>query len=100
MRRLLARRERHGWGWGELSRRSGLPVWKLQWWRRRLASKRRARRTNRSKKAFLPVRVVEPPRAGGTPLEVVTSGGFRVLVGPHFDAGHLLRVIRALEAAC
>lgn len=97
MKRLLSRRDRHGWSWAELSRRSGLPVWTLRWWSRRLASKAARRRSVRG---FVRVRVVEPPRADGSPLEVVMPSGLRVLVGPHFDAEHLRRVIRALEAAC
>jgi hypothetical protein len=97
MKTLLARRDRHGWSWAELSRRSGLPVWTLRWWRRRLASKPAPRRPVRG---FVRVRVVEPPRADGSPLEVITSSGVRVLVGPRFDAEHLSQVIRALESGC
>ncbi len=32
----LSKRERNGWSWAELSRRSGLPSWKLRWWHERL----------------------------------------------------------------
>jgi len=97
MRRVLARRERHGWSWAELSRRSGLPVWKLRWWSRRLAKRRSVRR---SKRTFAPVEIVASSREGGTPLEVVTTSGVRVLVPANFNAEHLRRVMKALEPGC
>jgi len=97
MRRLLARRERHGWSWAELSRRSGMPVWKLRWWHRRLARKRPA---TRSRRAFVPVKVIESRAAGCSPLEVITPSGFRILVPGGFSAEDLRRVVEALEPAC
>jgi len=97
MKRLLAGRERHGWSWAELSRRSGLPVWKLRWWRTRLARKRPARRPGRT---FVPVKIVESPRNDSSPLEVITPSGVRIRVAVDFDADHLRRVVRALEPGC
>ena len=96
MRRLLARRERHGWSLAELSRRSGLPAWKLRWWRRRLAKKSPARTAART---FVPVKIVDSPK-GLTPLEVVTASGVRILVPAEFDPGHLRSVLKALERGC
>jgi hypothetical protein len=93
MRRVLARRERHGWSWAELSRRSGLPVWKLCWWSRRLAAKRSVRRP---KRVFAPVEVVASPRESGSPLEVIATSGVRIVVPADFNAEHLRRVIKAL----
>ena len=97
MKSLLARRERRGWSWAELSRRCALPVWKLQWWRGRLAKKRPARRSNRS---FVPVQIVAQSRSDSSPLEVVTTSGVRILVSADFNAEHLRRVMKALETAC
>ena len=97
MKRLLARRKRHGWSWAELSRRSHLPVWKLHWWRRRLAKSKRVRRPRR---AFVPVQVVDSGRREPTPLELVTPSGVRILVAANFDADHLRRLLKALEPAC
>lgn len=97
MKRLLGRRERHGWSWAELSRRSGLPVWKLQWWRRRLASKRPARRPKRS---FLPVRVVEPRATPVPSLEIVTPSGYRIVVPAGVSSEQLSRVVKVLEPPC
>ena len=96
MKRLLALRERQGWSWTELSRRSGLPVWKLHWWHRRLASHRSLRRPGRT---FVSVQVVDSPRGDGPPLEVITPSGVRILVPADFQAEHLRRVLQALEAA-
>jgi hypothetical protein len=97
MKRLLALRERRGWSFPELSRRSGLPVWKLHWWQRRLASHRPLRRPGRT---FVPVQVVDLPRRDGPPLEVITPSGVRIRVPVDFQAEHLRRVLQALEAAC
>jgi len=97
MKTLLARRERHGWSWPELSRRSGLPVWKLQSWQRRLRKRRSARRSGR---AFVPVQVVAVGRRDGPPLELLTPSGVRILVTASFDADHLRRVLKALEPSC
>ena len=97
MKTLLARRKRHGWSWPELSRRCGLPVWKLHWWHRRLAKRKPVRRSGR---AFVPVQVVESPRRDASRLEIVMPSGVRILVAADFNADHLRRVIRALEPAC
>ena len=97
MKTLLARRVRRGWSWAELARRCGLPVWKLRWWHNRLA---RTRPNLRRTRAFVPVQVVDVPRASGSPLEVVTPSGFRILVPPGVTAGDLIQVVKALEPAC
>lgn len=98
MRKLLDRRERHGWTWPELSRRSGVPVWKLHAWHRRLAGKKPARRKPRP---FVPVQVVgRASLPASSPLEVVTASGLRILVASDFDPEHLRRLLRVLEPGC
>ena len=98
MRKLLAQRERHGLTWPELSRRSGLPVWKLHSWRQRLAESKVARGKARP---FLPVQIVDrDARQSPPPLEVVTPSGLRILVAPDFDPEHLRRLLQALASAC
>lgn len=97
MKLILASRKRNGWSWAELSRRSGLPVWKLRWWKRRLAGTRAAGRPGL---AFLPVQVIESPRTDTSRLEVITPSGVRILVAADFDAEHLRRVLKALAPAC
>jgi hypothetical protein len=97
MKTLLARRVQQGWSWAELSRRCGLPVWKLRWWHKRLA---RIRPKPRRARIFVPVEVVDVPRADGSPLEVVTPSGFRILVPPGVTADDLIQVVKALEPSC
>jgi hypothetical protein len=97
MKTLLAGRVRHGWSWAELSRRCGLPVWKLRWWHKRLAWTRPKPRRART---FVPVQVVDVPQASGSPLEVVTPSGFRILVPPGVTADDLIQVVKALEPSC
>jgi len=97
MKELLASRRRRGWSWAELSRRSGLPVWKLRWWHGRFASRRPARRPSRT---FVPVQVVDPPRRDSSPLEVITPSGMRILVPVDFNPEHLRRALKALEPGC
>ena len=101
MKKLLAQRERHGWSWPELSRRCGLPVWKLHYWRRKLFGKKKPSR--KSTQSFVPVQVVKRTRPGpqaGSPLELITASGIRIVVEAGFDAEHLRRVLGTLEPEC
>ena len=93
----LVRREQHGWGWVELSRRSGHPVWKLRWWHERLKRKPVSPEPARP---FVAVEIREPVRAVPTCIEITTPSGFRVQVPPDFDPEHLRRVLSALEPVC
>ena len=97
MKRVLAQRDRRGWSWAELSRRSALPVWKLHFWHRRLSSKRP---TRRSRRGFVAVQVVESPPVNCPPLEVITPSGVRIVVSGDFNDEHLKRVIKAVEPGC
>lgn len=97
MKALLARRDRLGLSWAELSRHCGLPVWTLRQWQARLSSPPRPRKPSRT---FVPVRILPSARAELPPLEVITPSGFRVRVPDGFDEGHLLRLLRTLEAGC
>ena len=97
MRLWLSRRERQGWSWAVLSRRSGLPVWKLRWWQRRF-QRMSVPSSAPSSDAFVAVEVVTPSRA--TPIEVVTRSGHRVSVPFGFDEEQLIRLLRVLDAAC
>ena len=94
----LARRERGGWSWAELSRRSGHPTWRLRYWSRRLARTAVEQRTG--ERGFVAVAVTEPAGNTGASLEITTPSGYRVQVARGFDAGHLRRVIEALERGC
>ena len=94
----LARRERQGWSWAELSRHSGHPTWRLRYWSRRLARTPVAQSTR--ERGFVAVAVTEPTRNAGSSIEITTPSGYRVHVGLDFDAEHLCRVIQALERGC
>lgn len=101
MARWLARRERHGWSWAELSERSGHPVWKLRYWQQRAVATS-ASKSDRSG-GFVTVDITGPvttrsPEIGA--LEVTTPSGYRVTVTHDFDAEHLRRVVQALELGC
>ena len=97
MKALLARRERGGWSWAELSLRSGRPVWKLRWWHQRFAKSRPKRRRPRT---FVPVEVVETSPRESSSIEVVTPAGFRILLPADFTADQLDRLIKVLAPTC
>ena len=92
----LARRDREGWSWAELSRRSGHPTWRLRYWSRRLARTSVAPRAGDC--GFVTVAVREP--ATGAALAITTPSGYRVQVPADFDAEHLRRVLATLERRC
>lgn len=92
----LSKRERHGWSWAELSRRSGLPAWKLRWWHKRPKGNPGPQASARS---FVAVAVAEPARATASAIELTTPSGYRVAVPPEFDGDHLRRVLQVV-AAC
>jgi len=96
MAQWLAQRERRGWSWAELSRRSGVPVWTLRWWAGR---GRRSPASRRPRGAFVAVAVREPTQAAAA-IEVISPTGWRLRVSADVDSEHLRRVLRALEPPC
>jgi hypothetical protein len=97
MAKWLARRERQGWSWAELSRRSGVAVWTLRWWARRQAKPLASRRPAG---AFVAVAVTEAAPPEPVAIEVVTAAGWRLRVGPGFDPEHLRQLLQALVPPC
>jgi len=97
MAEWLARRERRGWSWAQLSRRSGVPVWTLRWWSRR---KPKSSSGRRPAGAFVAVAVTEAGPPEPVAIEVVTPAGWRLRVAPGFDPEHLRQVLRALAPPC
>ena len=98
MARWLARRERQGWSWTELSERSGHPTWKLRWWQKRF--ERTGGSGHARSGSFAAVEVTAAaPNPGGS-IEITTPSGYRVQVGPDVDTEHLRRVMQALERGC
>jgi hypothetical protein len=93
----LSKRERHGWSWADLSRRSGLPAWKLRWWHERL---QRNPDRQRPAPSIVAVEIADRVRPACTSIEITTPSGYRVEIPPDFDAEHLRRVLQALGPAC
>lgn len=97
MAKWLAERERQGWSWAELSRRTAVPVWTLRWWARR---GRKAATRRESRGGFVAVAVREPARAEAAPIEVVSPTGWCVRVPADIDPEQLRRVLGALAPPC
>ena len=93
----LTKRERSGWSWAELSRRSGLPAWKLRWWHERLKRNPPPQTPARS---FVAVEIADSVRPTGASIEITTPSGYRLLVPPDFDGTHLRRLLEVLAVAC
>ena len=110
---LLEACRRSGLSQAEFCRRRGVPPGTLAFWKHTLArearpSRSRARPVRPAPPAFVPVRVVAPPRpaadASGEPataasgaIEIVLAGGRRVRVRGRVDVPWLGQVIRTLE---
>jgi hypothetical protein len=92
---LLSRREAEGWSFPDLSRRTGLPSWKLRRWADRVPVPSRSGKRS----SFVAVEVVGHAPAGPS-LELTTPAGFRLTVPPGFDPDHLRRLLAALEGGC
>jgi len=97
MEALLTRRQRLGLTWSELGEESRVPLSTLYKWNRRLKAQGAG---GRRRRRFVAVRVMEPERSAGEPLEVTLRTGHRVRVTPGFDAEHLRRVVAVLESGC
>ncbi len=93
MERLLARRERQGLTFRELSEESGIAVPTLSWW----ASKLR-RESAEPEARLVPVEVLDEGGSGSVTIEL--GSGLRLVVEPGFDAEQLARVVSALSSAC
>jgi len=83
------------------AQRSGFSAKKLRWWQGRFARTRAAEGTS---PAFVAVELTDPASASPlrtTPaLELTTPSGHRISVPTDFDAGHLRRLLAALEPSC
>jgi hypothetical protein len=92
MRSWLARREKRGLTFRELSLETGVPVGTLGFWAWKL---RRESRADKPPSPFVEL-IAKPPESGDR-LEIVLANGRRVLVSGGLDEAQLLRVVRALE---
>lgn len=97
MARWLARREREGLSWAQLSWRSGHPVWRLRYWQRRL--ERSGGGTGSRARGFVAVQVTERSARVGT-IVIATPSGYRLEVAGDVDAEQLRRVVEALGRRC
>lgn len=108
---LLEACRRSGLSQAEFCRRRGIPPGTLAFWKHTLAhaarpSRSRGRPVRPATPAFVPVRVVAPPRpaddamagsaAAGGEIEIVLAGGLRVRVRGRVDVPWLGQVIRTL----
>jgi transposase-like protein len=87
MRAALARKDRLGLTYDELSEETGIPVSTLGYWRRKLRDE--------PKRLFEEI-VVEGTDDAGARIEVIGPLGHRVLVGEGTDGELLRRVLEAL----
>ena len=91
MAALLARRERRGWKYAELSVASGVPVPTLSWWASRL------RREREVAASFVEV-VPSGSAALPAQVEIVLRSGRQLLVREEIASATLARLVSALEA--
>ncbi len=89
---LLVELDKSGMSTSAFAREHGLPAWKLYY-----ALKARAK-LRTPKPAIIPVRVTNATDRS-TPLELVLSGGHRLLVPTNFDESSLRRLMGVL-AGC
>ena len=100
MRGMLARRERQGLTFRELSEQTGTPVGTLAFWAWKLRQgSGGVRATARRGVGFVELVAAseQGSREGSGSIEVVLSNGRRVLVHGEIDEARLLRVVQALE---
>jgi len=98
---LLRRWEASGLSQAAFCRRHGIPVWKLAWWRKRLAEASLAGRPGGRGVApaptFVPVKMVPAAVRPGR-LELVLGCGQRLRFPADMDPATLAGIVAALEA--
>jgi hypothetical protein len=98
--RWLDRREREGLSWAQLSRFSGLAVWRLRYWQRKLRPDR-IRSRGRTARAFLPVAITESTAGIAAPtIELTTPGGYQLRFPAGLAGDDLRRILAALPPRC
>jgi hypothetical protein len=106
-RELLRRWRASGLSQAEFCRRHGVAVWKLAWWKRRLAKvpfdreartarKRRSDRSVECSASFVPVGVLSTSVRIGR-MELLLGAGRRLRFAADVDPGKLAEIVAALE---
>jgi hypothetical protein len=101
---LIARHEREGVSWAELSRSSGISVWRLRY--REQRAKAIGERTTSSRESpasgFVPVSIREHAAASSceTLIEIETPAGYRLRVPAGIEPESLRRVLEAITPSC
>ena len=98
MRAIVGRWQRSGLSGVEFCRRHGIHPQRLWYWKRVLGEATRRRKARAV--SFAPVQVVDLERAGTASLEVVLTGGERLVLRPGISAELLREVLQALRERC
>ena len=97
-RGLLTEQRGSGQSIGVFCRERQLGEWQFYEWKKRLRPAKAepfvAVEVVASEPSSVPAR---PAPVASPPLEIRLRGGWNVLVGPDFEAGHLQRLLRVLE---
>lgn len=96
MRRWLARRERQGLTFRELSKETGVPIGTLACWAWKLRREEADRSSLQDQGRGFVELVPKEGEAVGR-IEIVLGSGRRVVIAEEFDEERLVRVVRALE---
>lgn len=97
--RMVRRCDRSGLTQGEFCEREGISLASLRAWKYRGLTRAPRRRVRAASRAFVPVRVVEPPSPAaesGRPIELVLTDDRLLRVPVGFDADTLARLVRLL----
>jgi len=101
MREVFARLEQSGLSMRAFAQREGIAYSKMQYWRRRLAGRRKKATEGHKPVVLSPVRVVPdtPVPTERKGFEVWLANGVSLEVPPGFDEGELQRLVGVL-AGC
>ena len=97
MEALLARRERQGLTFAQLSSRSGVPAPTLSWWSSRL---RRESPERTSHGGFVELVASDAEPSSAARVEIVLRSGRQLVVREGITAATLSRLMTVLESAC
>lgn len=98
--RWLRERERRGLSWAELSAASGVAMWTLRYWHRKLGLPSRSA-GRRRRTTFVPVAVRESSSpAPEFTFELTTPSGYQLRLPAAIASADLRRLLEALPPRC